>query len=443
MKRMLWLALVVVLAGVAGFAGYRKWADRDIFEVDAERQLRLRERKLETVRSESLDWPGWRGERRDGVYPRSIAGRWPEQGPAELWRKRVGPSYASIAVAEGRAYVLGRDAETPSHETLLCLDAATGEERWRYSYVAEYRIDYDSIPRSTPMVAEGHVYTVGGSGVMHCLKAGPEQASPEVVWRVDLLAKFKAKLPSWGVAFSPLVHEGLVFVVPGGTEENSIAALDARTGEVRWRKLDDAAGYSSPVLATLAGRTQVVFLTARNLLGVEPKTGEVLWRYPWVTDFDVNAATPIVAGDYVFVSSGYRHGCAVVEIERRGDGFEATQVSRHTQMQNHFSTCVFHKGWLYGFHDTFLTCIDFRGDRDKVVAWKERGFAKGSLLLAGDDLVVLGEYGEAALIEANHERMVRKAQWRFSTEKCWSMPALAQGRLYLRDRNHVACFDVK
>src|SRR5262249_34699739 len=153
----------------------------------------------------------------------------------------------------------------------------------------------------------------------HCLKAD----TGAKLWRHDLLEEFKAENLQWGVAFSPLIEGDLVYTNPGGANGNSIAAFDKKTGKLVWKALDDEAGYSSPVAATIAGVRQVVFFTAAGLVGVAPKDGKELWRYPWETSFDCNIATPIVVEDYVFISSGYGKGAAVVKVEADGGSLKA------------------------------------------------------------------------------------------------------------------------
>src|SRR5262249_19542794 len=150
-------------------------------------------------------------------------------------------------------------------------------------------------------------------------------------------------------AHSPLVDGDLVFVNPGAPGGHSCAALDKRTGEIRWQALDDTAGNSSPVMAECAGIRQVIFFTERGLVALTPNDGKLLWRYPWVTEFGANIATPIVWGDYVFLSSGYGKGCALLKIEKNGSALEPTRVYKNTKMSNHFSTCVLYEDHLYGF----------------------------------------------------------------------------------------------
>lgn len=406
--------------------------------VDARRLSALRDQELGKTTQSSGDWPQWRGPNRDGVSTaKDKLTAWPEIGPRRLWEQPVGKGYATVAVAAGRAYLLMQDG---GNESCVCWDARTGTELWRFSYPADYRNAYGDGPRATPTVDGNRVYTVGATGIMHCLKTHPKTSQGESLWRHDLLAEYGAASLTWGVSFSPLVAGDLVYTNPGGRAGNSMVAFDKLTGKQRWATGDDQAGYSSPVLATIAGRPQVVFFTAAGLVGVTPDKGDILWRFPWETSYGANVATPIIAGDYIFISSGYNRGCAVVHIERTGDDVVANRVYENKNMRNHFSSSVLYKDHIYGFNETLLTCMEFRTGK---VKWKQRGFEKGSLLIADGRLVILGEDGKLGLADASPESYREQASVRVANGRCWSVPALANGLLYVRDESKLVCFDLR
>ncbi len=381
------------------------------------------------------EWPQWRGPHRDGVSGETgLLSSWPRQGPPVLWKVKGGAGYSGIAVSRGRVFTLIQEGDD---EVVLCLDAETGKDHWRVRYPAHFARDGFEGPRSTPTVDGELVYTVGGTGVLHCLNA----ATGEKVWRHDLLAEFHAPNLQWGVSFSPLIEGDLVLTNPGGPNGNSIAAFDKRTGALVWHSLDDPAGYSSPVTTTAAGVRHVVFFTGEALVGVAPENGRLLWRYPWPTGFQVNAATPIVVGDYVFISSGYGQGCGLLKIEREADGpLQARLVYENNQMCNHFGSSVLYQEHLYGFDEKKLTCMELRTGK---VVWREKGFDKGSLLAADGCLIILGEYGKLALAEASPAGYREKSSFRLFRERSWTMPSLAGGRLYARDQEEIVCVDVR
>jgi outer membrane protein assembly factor BamB len=393
------------------------------------------------------DWPQWRGPNRDGLAPAAVQTTWPPEGPRVLWKKPIGRGFSAPVTAAGRTFILAEEEGAGEHlpggdrrhqEVVLCCDARTGRDLWRFAYPGGFEERFGSGPRSTPAVDGGHVYTVGATGVLHCLRAD----TGEKVWRRDLREEFHGRPMQYGVAFSPLVEGDLVFTMPGGPDGNALAALDKHTGAVRWKALDDPVGYSSPVAATLAGVRQVLFFTNTELVGVAPATGQVYWRHPWETRHGFNIATPIVFGNYVFISSGYGKGCALLEVTADANGaWRARTVYEHNRMRNHFASSVRLGEHLYGFDQTDLVCMEVRTGR---CVWRQRGhsFGKGSLLIAGGHLLVLGEYGRLALAEATPAGYREVAACQVSEHKCWTVPSLAGGRLYVRDEGQLLCLDL-
>jgi outer membrane protein assembly factor BamB len=375
------------------------------------------------------DWPQWRGPLRNGRSAETnLLLDWPAGGPPVLWRAKSGPGYSSLAIAAGQVYTL---VQQGSQENVVCWDADTGAEKWRFAYEGQF----GNIPgpRSTPAVDQGRVYAVGGTGLFHCLDA----ATGELLWKHDLLNEYQAHNLQWGVSFSPLVDGNLVLTNPGGSGGRSLVAFDKITGEERWHSFDDGGGYSSPIVCSLAGRKQIVFFTAKHVVGVAPADGRVLWQFKWETNFDCNAATPIALGDYVFISSNYGKGCALLEIT---PDLEVKPVYQHNRMRNHFATCVHYQEHLYGFDEANLACMDLRTGKTK---WSERGFDKGSLLIADGHLIVLGEHGKLAVAEATPAGLRLTASFVVSKEKCWTAPVIAHGCLYVRDEKEVVCLDLR
>jgi outer membrane protein assembly factor BamB len=330
-------------------------------------------------------------------------------------------------------------------ERVVCLDAGTGKELWAH----RYRVDYSAFqlrqatgPRATPTVAGGKVFTVGATGVFLCLEAAPRDGRAHVLWQHNLMEKFDATPPGWGVACSPLVEGNLVYVQPGGTK-GSVAAFDTRTGDVAWTALSDVSGYSSPMAATVAGVRQILCFTGKGLAGLQPADGKQLWYFPWATQHDANIATPVIAGNYVFISSGYNAGCALLEVYADGHSVSAepVYVKRNKLMRNHHSSCVLYRGYLYGFDDNIFKCVDIRTGEEK---WASRQPGKGAVLAADGSLLVLTEQGSLALVEASPEGFHEKGQVRdvLGGSDCWALPALAERRLYLRDQQHVLCLDL-
>jgi outer membrane protein assembly factor BamB len=436
-KRLLvWGGFFLALAVVGvGIWWYRN-RDRSTVNEDLLRELQAASLTVAEPTSQQIGaWPQWRGPLRDGVsHETGLLTAWPEDGPPKRWSVPIGFGYSSLAVVGGRVYTLAQDED---NEVVLCLDADTGAKVWTRAYPAKFVGDYGGAPRSTPTVDEDRVYTVGATGILHCLDA----KDGAVRWQKDLLKEFGAANLRWGVAFSPLVEGDLLFLNPGGTSGSSVAAVNKLDGKLAWKALDDQAGYSSPVAATLAGQRQILFFTGRGLVAVVPESGRELWRHDWKTDYEVNAATPIVVGDYVFISSGYDKGCAVLKIDQASGGaWRARPVYENNRMQNQFSSSVHYQEHLYGFNDNKLTCLDFRSG---LVRWQTGGFDKGTLLAADGHLLILGENGRLALVEATPGGYREKAKYRAVSGRCWALPALAQGRLYVRGEKQLICLDLK
>jgi outer membrane protein assembly factor BamB len=435
------IVLIVALLGVFGaLASYHFFFSGRLFnDPDKIRELQAANLPVQTSQPGPSDWPQWRGPNRDGVSTETgFSTDWPKSGPKKLWSQPAGNGFSSLAVADGRVVTMLQDG---ADEAVACWEADSGKELWRFRYPCRYVNSFGSGPRATPTIAGELVYTVGGTGIMHCLKMQPASAVGEAVWRKDLLDEFTASNLEWGVSFSPLVEGDLVYTNPGGGNGNSLAAFDKRTGELKWKALDDAAGYSSPLAVTIGGKRQVLFFTGAGLVSVAPDNGRLYWRFPWTTPHGCNIATPIVVQDYVFISTGYNRGCAVVKIQPQADGsLSPARVYENNKMCNHFASSVRYKDHLYGFNNTFLTCMNFRTGE---VAWKERGFEKGALLIADGYLIVLGEGGNLAVAKADAEKFEKLAEFQASSKKCWTVPVLANGRLYVRDEEQVACFDLR
>jgi outer membrane protein assembly factor BamB len=425
-----WFSLTVIagLILACGALTVYHLLTRDRWESDPEAMQRLATTPLTDVPHEAKgDWPQWRGPYRDGVSAETgLLTKWPDEGPQVLWRADAGTGFSGVSVAAGRAYTLVQYWENGrGREAVVCWDAAArgqARELWRYAYDCDFKNDHGGGPRSTPTVAGGRVYAVGAAGIFHCLKAD----SGEQIWKHDLLEEFQAPNLRWGMSFSPLVDGELIYTNAGGPGGHSVVAFHTKDGSVAWHALDDPAGYSSPILSSTGGKHQVLFFTGAALVSLDPKTGRENWRFPWKTDFGCNIATPIAVGNYVFISSGYGKGCALLEV--RADG--PHRVYESNRMCNHFSSSVYHQEYLYGFNEGTLTCMNFRTGE---VRWKERGFKKGSLILADGHLIVLGESGKLALAKATPEGYVEETAYQFPSSKgCWTAPSLADGVLYVR-----------
>jgi outer membrane protein assembly factor BamB len=263
------------------------------------------------VRAAAIDWPQFLGPDRTGAYKGpAIAEAWPASGPKILWRKQVGAGFAGPVVVQDRVILFHRQG---SQEVVESLDIKTGASTWRYAYPTAYRDDFgfDEGPRAAPVVAGGIIYTFGAEGQLHAV----DLAKGTRVWGEDTMKRFSVPKGFFGAAGSPLVEGGRVIANIGG-EKAGVVAFDARTGTVAWTATEDDASYSSGVAATIGGRRSVIFLTRDNLLGLDPANGAVQFQRRWRARqaASVNAATPLVIGDLIFISAEYGPGAGVFRV---------------------------------------------------------------------------------------------------------------------------------
>lgn len=380
------------------------------------------------------DWPGYLGPGRNGRSEETgLLRAWPEGGPEVLWRVPIGAGYSSVAVAAGRAFTMFADA---GDEWVAGFDAASGSELWRARLGRLRRDPEGSGPRATPFVDGGRVYAMGASAQLLCADA----ATGEELWSVDLKSEMGAKVPNWGVASSPIVEGDLLIVLGGGGKKRAFLALDKLSGELVWSSGAAMAAYSSPIVETIAGVRQAVFFTADGLVGVAAEDGRELWKAPWRTSYDVNAATPVfVPSSGIFISSGYDTGAMLVQVVREEGGFQAYSLWRNRVLRNHYNTSVRVAGHLYGFDESIFKCVDVLTGEE---VWRGRAGSKGSLVYADGHLIVLSGDGELSLVEATPEAFEPKARFRLVRDRTWAMPALSDGVLYVRTWNELIALRV-
>lgn len=382
----------------------------------------------------SADWPQFRGPNGDGIsLETGLLASWPAGGPPVLWKIPLGEGFSQVVVAKDRLYAFygqGND------EVAAALDAVTGKQLWRVRIDDKYRSDQGNGPRSTPTVDGDLVYVLSGSGKLAALRS----ANGQTAWAHDLRGEYGARMPDWGISTSPLVEGDLLLVNVGGTGNKSVIAFDKITGKLVWTSQSGGAGYSAPIGITVRGVRQVIVFAADSVLSLAPKDGKLLWQVPWKTDYDVNAAAPIFfPPDKLFISSGYDTGAALFQIKvTGGNQVSAAEIWRSRGMKNTFSTSILHNGTLYGFDKETLKALDAASGEER---WKQRGLGHGSMILAGGNLIVLSDKGTLALLEATPREYKQLGAIRVLEGKCWTAPTLANGRLYLRNEEHLIALD--
>ena len=370
-------------------------------------------------------WTDFRGPRRDGHYQQTpVRTNWPAGGLPELWRQTVGGGYASMTVANGRVFTI---EQRRGDEVVAAYDLSAGGELWTHGWPARFEEAMGGPgPRATPTWHEGKVYALGATGELHVL----EEATGELVWKKNILADNQAANLHWAMAASPLIVDDKVIVQPGGSG-GSLVAYNKLSGELVWKTLSDAQSYTSPMEVTLAGRRQILAVSAGRMMGLAIEDGSLLWEFPWVTSGGGNISQPLVVDEqHVFISGGYGHGSALVKIIS-GETLRAEEVWQNTSLKCKFNSPVLYEGHVYGLDDGILAAVDvWTGERD----WKGGRYGFGQILLA--------EGGEVVLVRAIPEAHQELARFQAIDGKTWNNPAIANGKLLVRNQTEMTCYDL-
>ncbi len=392
------------------------------------------------------DWAQWRGTNRDGIAGSTdLLERWPAKGPRLLWTASgLGTGMSSVSIANASIFTLGVQN---GQVRVVCRSAKDGAEKW----VAEIGDGGD--PNGTPTVDGDRVYAITREGRIVCA----ETETGRIVWTRDFVNEFDGAIPTWGYSESPLIDDGRIICTPG-SDDAMMVALDRLTGETIWktsvptqmqRKGHRGAGYSSPIFSRGGGVHQYVQAFGGGVISVAAADGSVLWGYSRVANPTAVIPTPIVYGDYVFASSGYNTGAALLKLVRTAAGINPEEVYFHrgNKVQNHHGGMVLIDGHVYmghGHNKGLGLCLDLLSG---VVKWGPvRGPGSGSAAIAYADGHLYFRYENArmALIEATPSGYVLKSEFRIPSHlgKSWPHPAIARKRLYLRDQNVLLCYDL-
>lgn len=397
------------------------------------------------------DWPQWRGPNRDGISSDTgLLSSWSGAPPLAWKADGLGRGFSSLSIADGRIYSMGdRDRE----QFVIALDEADGREVWAAKIGQSWKDEGYMGPRCTPTVDGDAVYAVGTYGDLVCLDA----ATGAVRWRRNFAKDFGGRMMSgWGFSESPLVDGDLLVCTPGGPEA-ALVALDKQTGTEVWRaavpdlgsKGKNGAAYSSIVVSAACGVRQYVQLLGRGLVGIAAKDGKFLWGYNEVANGTANIPTPIVRDDYVFASTGYQTGAALLKLNRSGDGVEAEQVYflQARTLQNHHGGMVLVGDYLYGgtgHKAGFPVCFEFLTGKSAWGGGRGPGSGSAAVTYADGHLYFRYENGLMALIEATPHRYNLKGTFQIPDveQPSWSHPVIAGGKLYLREQDALLCYDV-
>lgn len=383
------------------------------------------------------DWPQWRGANRDGkVSGFEVPKIWPSELTPQ-WKVTVGLGDASPILADGKVYSFTRLADS---EVIMCLDVATGKELWQNKYAAVAITGPDSSqhpgPRSTPAIGEGRIVTLGIGGVLSCLDA----KTGNMIWRNE---EFTKDLPGFFTSLSPLIIQGMCVVHLGGKEVGQIIAFDLKTGKQKWQTVSDGPSYASPLMMTVKGKKQIVELTAKNLIGIDPENGKLLWQFSVpVENRFYNSASPVIDGQTVIIT-GQGQGTKAVKIQKQGDTFVAQEVWKNAELGTKWNTPVLKDGFLYGLSDgRKLFCMNVSTGQ---TAWIDTKLHNdfGTIVDAGSVLIALPQTSNLVVYKPDEKAYTEIATIKVAESPTYSYPILSNNRIVVKDKESLVMMVVK
>ena len=415
--------------------------------------------------SSGSDWGTFLGPTNDGRSPESgLLLKWPEGGPPLKWQRDLGDGYSMVSIADGRCFIFDRHGD---RARLTAVNSETGEELWRSEYPTRYEdyYGYSVGPRASPVIDDDRVYTFGVEGRLrsHRVEDG------KLLWEVDTEEEFGVVKNFFGVGSTPVVEGPLLITMIGGSPEDSpkihsgevqgngtgIVAFDKMTGEVRYSVSNELASYSSPRIVTIGSRRWGFLFARGGLVGFEPTTGKVDFEFPWRAKVleSVNAATPVVVDDTIFLSECYGPGSVLLRINGTNPEVTWKDPPRGKSLESHWNTPIHHAGYLYGSSgrnsgNAELRCVKHATGE---VQWSEPGLSRSTMLYADGHFVVLTEYGRLLVIEATSEEFRPISDVTLEdpatgkpllAHPAWNAPVLAHGILYARGKDRLVALDL-
>ena len=385
----------------------------------------------------TFDWPQWQGPERNGLSKESgLLQQWPASGPPVVWTMNsLGAGYGSISIKGDRIFV---QSSNGALSIVHALNRADGKELWSKAIGQALGNEQGPGPRGTPTVDGDRLYVLTENGDLACLKV-----DGTAVWKRNILKDFGAGNPYWLISESPLVDGDNVIVTPGGRGA-TVAALNKMTGATVWtsKDLSDQAGYSSPVVGDIGGVRTYMTLTSGAGVGVRASDGKLMWRYEQAANGTANITTPIFIDNKVFYSSAYEAGSALLALTAQGGEVKAREVYFTREMQNHHGGVLLVNGYLYGFNNSVLACLEFATGK---AMWRNRSVGKGSLTYADGNLYILSEENVVGLAEATPTAYREKGRFRIADQglPSWAHPVVADGRLYIRNQKNLTAYDIR
>ena len=408
------------------------------------------------------DWPQWRGTNRDGVWHATgIIEKFAGPRLEPRWRAEISSGYTGPTVADGRVYVADRVIKPKQIERVHCFDWRTGKPLWTHTYDCVYRgVNYDAGPRASVAINDGRAYSLGTMGHLFCLDA----ATGSVVWSYDLRADYRVRMPTWGIAASPLVEDDLLIVHIGGEPDACLVAFDKKTGKERWRALEDPASYSSPIVIDQAGRRVLVCWTGKRVVGLDPRSGRLYWSRPFAPARFVRAiATPVVCNNRLFVS-GFFDGSLMLKLGTDQPTAEQLWLRRGPNefksdgLHTNISTSLLRGDHVYGV-DSYgeLRCLDAcTGERiwESLEATPKRRWSNIFFVQNHDKTWLFNECGELIIArltpkgyeEISRAKVIEPTKRQLPSRRegvVWTHPAFAYRHVFIRSDKELVCADLR
>ena len=388
--------------------------------------------------SAAVDWPQWRGPDRTGVSTETgLLAQWPRSGPPVAWSAAMlGAGYGAVSVQGDRVYLQGM---RNNQSVVSTLNRADGKPIWVRILGPAGDNDRGPGPRSTPTIDGDRLYALSETGDLACLRV----SDGTVVWQRNILKEFKGENPYWLLSESPLVDGNLVIVTPGGRGAGMVA-LDKMSGKTVWasKELSDTAGYASAIVADIGGVRTIMNFTADAAVGVRASDGKLMWKNSEASNGTANIATPVYSDGKVFFTSSYGTGASLLALRASGSEVRAQEIYFTRDMKNHHGGVVLVKGYIYGYNDSILTCLEFASGK---VVWRDRSVGKGAVTYADGHLYILGESNVVGLVEATPAGYREKGRFSITDQgwPSWAHPVVSGGRLYIRNQGTLTSYDVR
>ena len=385
----------------------------------------------------AADWPQWQGPDRTGMSKETgLLPEWPAKGPSVIWTSQgLGNGYGSMAVAGERVFLQGM---TGGQSTVFALNRPDGKIVWFKALGRAETNDQGPGPRGTPTVDGDRLYVLTENGDLACLKT---DGTP--VWQRNILKDFNGRQLRWLISESPLVDGPHLIVSPGGPGAGMVK-LDKMTGKTVWQSKDlsDPAGYSSPIVADIGGVRTYMTFTAGAGVGVRASDGKLMWHYERAANRTANITTPIFFDNKVFYTSNYDTGAGLVGLTVQNGEVQAKEIYFTRDMKNHHGGVILHNGYLYGFNDSILTCLEFNTGK---LMWRDRSVGKGALTFAEGNLYIQSENNVVGLAEASPAGYKEKGRFQIADKglPSWAHPVISGGRLYVRNQDTLVAYDIK